>query len=37
MSSVKFGALCWNQTTDWPDLLEAGVRADQLGYSSLWT
>ena len=37
MSSVKFGALCWNQTTDWPDLLEAGTRADRLGCSSLWT
>ena len=37
MHEVKFGTLCWNQTTDWPDLLEAGVRADQLGYDTLWT
>ena len=37
MSEVKIGALCWNQYTDWPSLLEAGVRADRLGYTSLWT
>ena len=34
---VKIGALCWNQYTDWPSLRDAGVRADQLGFSSLWT
>jgi len=37
LSEVKLGALCWNQYTDWPSLLEAGIRADRLGYSSLWT
>ena len=37
MTDVKLGALCWNQYTDWPSLLEAGVRADRLGYDSLWT
>ncbi len=37
MAEVKIGALCWNQYTDWPSLLEAGVRADRLGYTSLWT
>jgi alkanesulfonate monooxygenase SsuD/methylene tetrahydromethanopterin reductase-like flavin-dependent oxidoreductase (luciferase family) len=37
MTAVKFGALCWNQYTDWPSLLEAGVRADRLGYDDLWT
>lgn len=37
MNEVKLGALCWNQYTDWPSLLEAGRRADRLGYSSLWT
>ena len=37
MAEVKIGALCWNQYTDWPSLLNAGIRADQLGYSSLWT
>jgi alkanesulfonate monooxygenase SsuD/methylene tetrahydromethanopterin reductase-like flavin-dependent oxidoreductase (luciferase family) len=34
---IKFGALCWNQDTDWPSLLEAGRHADRLGYDSLWT
>ncbi len=37
MTDVRFGALCWNQYTDWPSLLEAGRRADRLGYHSLWT
>jgi alkanesulfonate monooxygenase SsuD/methylene tetrahydromethanopterin reductase-like flavin-dependent oxidoreductase (luciferase family) len=34
---VKLGALCWNQYTTWPELLEAGTRADRLGYDTLWT
>jgi alkanesulfonate monooxygenase SsuD/methylene tetrahydromethanopterin reductase-like flavin-dependent oxidoreductase (luciferase family) len=34
---VKIGALCWNQYTDWPSLLEAGLRAERLGYDTLWT
>jgi F420-dependent oxidoreductase-like protein len=37
LSEVKIGALCWNQYTDWHSLLEAGVRADRLGYDTLWT
>jgi alkanesulfonate monooxygenase SsuD/methylene tetrahydromethanopterin reductase-like flavin-dependent oxidoreductase (luciferase family) len=37
MNEVRLGALCWNQYTDWPSLLEAGVRADRLGYDTLWT
>jgi len=37
MAQVKIGALCWNQYTEWPALLQAGVRADELGYDSLWT
>jgi len=37
LSDVKIGALCWNQYTDWPSLLQAGIRADELGYTSLWT
>ena len=36
-SPVKLGALCWNQYTDWPALREAGIRADELGFTSLWT
>jgi alkanesulfonate monooxygenase SsuD/methylene tetrahydromethanopterin reductase-like flavin-dependent oxidoreductase (luciferase family) len=37
MQDVKIGALCWNQYTEWPGLLAAGIRADKLGYDSLWT
>lgn len=37
MPDIKLGANCWNQYTDWPGLLEAGVRADRLGYDTLWT
>jgi alkanesulfonate monooxygenase SsuD/methylene tetrahydromethanopterin reductase-like flavin-dependent oxidoreductase (luciferase family) len=34
---MRFGALCWNQYTDWSSFLEAGVRADRVGFHSLWT
>jgi alkanesulfonate monooxygenase SsuD/methylene tetrahydromethanopterin reductase-like flavin-dependent oxidoreductase (luciferase family) len=37
VTEIKLGALCWNQYTDWPGLLEAGIRAERLGYDSLWT
>ena len=37
MGEIRIGALCWNQYTDWPSLLEAAIRADRLGYHSLWT
>ncbi len=37
MSTVKIGALCWNQYTEWDAFLEAQLRAEQLGYDSLWT
>jgi alkanesulfonate monooxygenase SsuD/methylene tetrahydromethanopterin reductase-like flavin-dependent oxidoreductase (luciferase family) len=37
MTEIRIGALCWNQYTDWPSLLAAGVRADDLGYDTLWT
>jgi alkanesulfonate monooxygenase SsuD/methylene tetrahydromethanopterin reductase-like flavin-dependent oxidoreductase (luciferase family) len=37
LSEVRIGALCWNQYSDWPSLLQAGIRADDLGYNSLWT
>ena len=37
LSDIKLGALCWNQYTTWPALLEAGRRADPLGYDTLWT
>ncbi len=34
---VKLGANCWGQYTDWISLREAGIRADKLGFDSLWT
>ena len=37
LSEIKIGALCWNQYSDWPSLLQAGIRADRLGFDSLWT
>jgi F420-dependent oxidoreductase-like protein len=37
LSDIRLGALCWNQYTDWASLLEAGRRADRLGFDSLWT
>jgi hypothetical protein len=37
MAEVKFGALLWNQYTDWPSLRGAGIRADELGYDDLFT
>jgi len=37
MTDIRLGALCWNQYTAWPALLDAGRRADRLGYDTLWT
>jgi alkanesulfonate monooxygenase SsuD/methylene tetrahydromethanopterin reductase-like flavin-dependent oxidoreductase (luciferase family) len=37
MTEVKLGANCWNQYTPWVELREAGIRADRLGFDSLWT
>ncbi len=37
MSEIRIGALCWNQYTDWPSLLEAGRRAERVGFDTLWT
>jgi alkanesulfonate monooxygenase SsuD/methylene tetrahydromethanopterin reductase-like flavin-dependent oxidoreductase (luciferase family) len=34
---IRLGANCWAQYTDWPTVREAGIRADGLGYDSLWT
>ena len=36
-STIRFGANPWNQYTDWPPLLEAGLRAERIGYDTLWT
>ena len=37
MTDIRLGALIWNQYTTWPAMLEAGRRADRLGYDTLWT
>jgi alkanesulfonate monooxygenase SsuD/methylene tetrahydromethanopterin reductase-like flavin-dependent oxidoreductase (luciferase family) len=34
---IKLGGLCWNQYSDWPSLLRAGRRLDELGFDTLWT
>ena len=36
MSKVKLGLLAWNQYTDWPALRDVAIRADRLGYDSIW-
>lgn len=33
----KAGVLAWNQYTTWPEMRQAGIDADRLGYDSLWT
>jgi alkanesulfonate monooxygenase SsuD/methylene tetrahydromethanopterin reductase-like flavin-dependent oxidoreductase (luciferase family) len=33
----KLGANLWNQHTDWPGFRDAMLRAESLGYDSLWT
>lgn len=35
--ALKMGANIWAQYTEWGPLHEAGIRADQLGFDSLWT
>ena len=37
MPDLKLGVLLWSQATEWPPLLEAAKRIDQLGYDHLWT
>ena len=34
---LKLGANLWNQYTDWPAFLDGMLRAEDLGYDSLWT
>jgi len=34
---IKFGANSWNQYSDWASLRESGIRADRLGFDSIWT
>jgi alkanesulfonate monooxygenase SsuD/methylene tetrahydromethanopterin reductase-like flavin-dependent oxidoreductase (luciferase family) len=35
--TIKLGANFWNQWTEWPALLAAGVLADELAYDTVWT
>ncbi|RLE11697.1 MAG: hypothetical protein DRJ28_10275 [Actinobacteria bacterium] len=35
--AVKFGLQLWNQVFSWPEARDAAVRAEALGYDSLWT
>ncbi len=35
--AIKFGANSWNQYSDWASLRESGIRADRLGFDSIWT
>jgi len=37
MGELKFGINLWSQASDWPSFLQAGIRADELGYDHLWT
>ncbi|CAN5647807.1 LLM class F420-dependent oxidoreductase [soil metagenome] len=35
-NKMKLGALIWSQYTEWQPLQQAGARADELGFDSLW-
>ena len=35
--AITLGALPWPQYTDWASLQRVGIRAEELGYDSLWT
>jgi alkanesulfonate monooxygenase SsuD/methylene tetrahydromethanopterin reductase-like flavin-dependent oxidoreductase (luciferase family) len=37
MTELRIGANFWNQYTTWDALLESGLRAERLGYDTLWT
>jgi len=37
MAGVTIGANFWNQYTSWDALLQGGVRAERVGYDTLWT
>jgi F420-dependent oxidoreductase-like protein len=36
-TAVKIGALLWPQAASWPAFRDAAVRADEVGFDSLWT
>ena len=37
MQDVRLGINLWSQAGDWPGFLDAGLRAEALGYDHLWT
>lgn len=37
MDGVRLGINLWSQASDWPSFLDAGRRADRLGYDHVWT
>jgi alkanesulfonate monooxygenase SsuD/methylene tetrahydromethanopterin reductase-like flavin-dependent oxidoreductase (luciferase family) len=37
VAGLRFGADCFSQHTEWEPYLDAMVRAERLGYDSLWT
>ena len=37
MGELKLGINLWSQASDWSSFLEAGRRADRLGYDHVWT
>jgi alkanesulfonate monooxygenase SsuD/methylene tetrahydromethanopterin reductase-like flavin-dependent oxidoreductase (luciferase family) len=37
MPELKLGINLWSQASDWPSFLDAGRRAERLGYDHLWT
>ena len=37
MTNLRLGIALWSQASDWPSFLEAGRRAERLGYDHVWT
>ena len=37
MTALRIGAGLWSQASDWPSLIAAAKRADELGYDHVWT
>ncbi len=37
MTDLKTGILLWSQAATWPEMTEAAIRVDRLGYDHLWT
>jgi alkanesulfonate monooxygenase SsuD/methylene tetrahydromethanopterin reductase-like flavin-dependent oxidoreductase (luciferase family) len=37
MTDLKTGILLWSQAASWPEMTDAAMRVDRLGYDHLWT